>query len=82
MTDLNNPATTQGPNGDGSQALAKESKTGLATALLVNAGAQFILGGLANLDSTAWMGQWWGQLAVAGVATATGLVAAWAKKNR
>jgi hypothetical protein len=82
MTNIGNPAKVQGPNGDGSQSLAKESKAGLATALLVNAGAQFVLGGLANLDSSAWMGQWWGQLAVAGVSVLTGAVVAWSKKNR
>lgn len=76
-----NPANTQGPNGDGSKSLAKESKTGLITALGLTALGQFVLGGLANLDTTEWLGQWWGPLAVAGLSTVAGAAAAYFKAN-
>lgn len=70
-----------GPAGDGSRSLAKESRTGIAVQFLLTVGATGVLGWLSDLDTSHWSG-WWAATAVAGVSAASGLLAAWLKRNR
>lgn len=76
-----NPAATAGPNGDGSKSLAKESKFGAVVQFLITTLGLGVLGWLTNLDTSHWTG-WWSAVAVAGVATVTGLLTSYLKKNR
>lgn len=76
---MSNPKTA-GPNTDGSNSLAKESKAGLATAFIVTTVLQVIAQGLGSLDTSQWQG-WWVPLATAGIGVVTGLIAAYKKKN-
>jgi len=78
---MTNPATTAGPNADGSKSLAKESKVGLVISFLVTTLATGALGWLTNLDTSRWTG-WWSTVAVAAVATVIGLISAYLKRNR
>lgn len=78
---MTNPATTAGPNNNGSKSLAKESKVGLIVAFLTTTLATGVLGWLTNLDTSHWTG-WWASVAVAAVGTAIGLVSAYLKRNR
>lgn len=75
------PALTAGPSHDGAHSLAKESKVGLAVTFLVTTVLTGVLGWLTNLDTSTWNG-WWASAAVAAVATVTGLISAYLKKNR
>jgi predicted CDP-diglyceride synthetase/phosphatidate cytidylyltransferase len=78
---MTNPATTAGPNADGSKSLAKESKVGLVISFLVTTLATGVLGWLTNLDTSHWTG-WWASVGVAAVGTVVGLVTAYLKRNR
>jgi predicted CDP-diglyceride synthetase/phosphatidate cytidylyltransferase len=78
---MTNPATTAGPNADGSKSLAKESKVGLVISFLVTTLATGALGWLTNLDTSHWSG-WWASVAVAAVGTVIGLITAYLKRNR
>lgn len=71
----------QGPNGDGSRSLAKESKAGLAMMFVVTVLAESVLGALTKVDLTTFTG-WWVPLASATIGVASGLLTAWLKKNR
>jgi hypothetical protein len=73
--------SVNGPNGDGSKSLAKESKWGLAVTFLLTAAGTVALEALTNLDTSGWQG-WWVPLGVVAVSTAAGLLTAWLKKNR
>jgi uncharacterized membrane protein HdeD (DUF308 family) len=73
--------TVNGPNGDGSKSLAKESKAGLLVTFVLFAAAQGLVDALSNVDLNGQTG-WWVSLANAGVATALGFLTAWLKKNR
>lgn len=78
MTD---PASTAGPNRDGSKSLASESKVGNTVQWLVTAGATGLLGALVNLDTSTWSG-YAGMVGVSVVGLATGLLSSWLKRNR
>jgi hypothetical protein len=78
---MTNPARTAGPNTDGSRSLASESKTGLSVAGLVFVVLQGVLDGLTNVNLDG-QGGWWVPFANAGLALATGTLAAWLKSNR
>lgn len=78
MTD---PAKTAGPNADGSNSLAKESKAGLAVAFALTAVVDGLIKALTDLDTSAWSG-WWSTLLAAAVATVVGLLTAYRKRNR
>lgn len=73
--------SVNGPNGDGSHSLAKESKAGLAVTFVLFALGQGLLDALTKIDLNGQTG-WWVSLANAGVATAIGVITAWLKKNR
>ncbi|MBW8792154.1 MAG: hypothetical protein JF597_00685 [Streptomyces sp.] len=78
---MTNPAQSAGPNGDGSQSLAKESKVGAAVQMLVTTLLVAGLTWVANLDTDNWTGV----LGVAGsavVAAVAGLAAAYRQANR
>lgn len=77
---MSNPKTA-GPNTDGSQSLAKESKAGVAVTVLLTIAGTGAVQWLSNLDTSGWSG-WWAGTATAAVAGAIGLVTAWLKKNR
>jgi len=77
---MGNPIN-QGPNGDGSHALAKESKVGIAVQWALTVGATGVLAWLTDLDTSTWSG-WWAGTAVAAAAGVSGLLTAWLKKNR
>jgi hypothetical protein len=73
--------SVNGPNGDGSKSLAKESKWGLAVAFLLTVVVDGAIQALTDIDLSGATG-WWVKLATVGVATALGLLTAWRKKNR
>jgi hypothetical protein len=75
-----NPVNS-GPNQDGSQSLAKESKAGLAVAFVLQIAAVGALDALNKIDLSGATG-WWTAIAGAGVSTGIGLITAWLKKNR
>lgn len=76
-----NPAETNGPNRDGSQSLAKESKVGLTVGFITYAVVDGLVDALNAIDLSGQSG-WWVRLAIAGIGTAVGLGSAWLKKNR
>jgi hypothetical protein len=78
---MTNPAKTAGPNADGSHALASESKAGVITTGLVFFVLQTLAQGLGTLDTSRWQG-WWVPVVTGGVASVTGLITAYLKKNR
>jgi hypothetical protein len=78
---MGNPAYTAGPNADGSKSLAKESKAGVITTGLVFFVLQTLAQGLGSLDTSRWQG-WWVPLVTGGVASLTGLITAYLKRNR
>jgi dipeptide/tripeptide permease len=78
---MTSPATTAGPNNNGSTSLAKESKVGLVVAFLITTLATGALGWLTNLDTSNWTG-WWSSVAVAAVGMVIGLITAYLKRNR
>jgi len=76
-----NPANTSGPNGDGSKALAKESKVGVALTVVLSIVATGVVNWLTNLDTSQWSG-WWVTGVVTILSGVAGLVSAWLKSNR
>lgn len=70
-----------GPNRDGSKSLAKESKVGIVTTLVLTALAQGAIGYLGDLDLSTLPG-WAVGTATAAVASLVGLLTAYQKKNR
>jgi hypothetical protein len=81
MVDGTNPATTAGPNGDGSKSLAKESKVGAGVQFVITAAAVGLAGALANLDTSHWSG-YIGMVGISVVGLAGGLLASYTKRNR
>jgi len=81
MSYVSDPAKTAGPSGDGSKSLAKESKAGLAVSFLVFWVGQGVVDGIGQLDTSAWNG-WWASAAVGALATVSGVITAYLKKNR
>lgn len=79
---MTNPANTAGPNRDGSQALAAESKVGQVVNFAVTTLAAGALVWLNGVNADNFSAFWWGPLAAAGLGTASGLISAWLKKNR
>jgi hypothetical protein len=79
-----NPATTAGPNQNGSKSLAPESRAGLGVALvgtlLIDGALGGILENIQNVDTSGWTG-WWVTLVSAGLATVAGLITAYRKRN-
>lgn len=78
---MTNPATTAGPNADGSKSLASESKAGVITSGVVFFALQTIAQGLSGLDTSDWSG-WWVPVTTGAIATVTGLITAYLKRNR
>jgi hypothetical protein len=78
---MTNPATTAGPNADGSKSLAKESKAGVITTGVVFFVLQTLAQGLSGLDTSDWSG-WWVPVVTGGIASAVGLITAYLKRNR
>lgn len=76
-----NPANTAGPAGDGSNALAKESKAGNAVQWVITTGLTIIATGAANLDTSHWSGRL-GAVGISVVGLIGGLVTSYLKKNR
>jgi uncharacterized membrane protein HdeD (DUF308 family) len=76
-----NPATSAGPNGDGSQSLASESKAGVTVSAITFFVLQTVAQGLSGLDTSDWSG-WWVPLASGAIAASLGLITAYLKKNR
>jgi hypothetical protein len=76
-----NPASTAGPNRDGSKSLASESKAGIATTLVLTSLAQGGIGLLTDLDLSTLPG-WATATATTAVASVIGLLTAYVKKNR
>jgi len=72
---------TSGATGDGSKSLTKESKAGLAVSLLVFWVGQGVVDGINALDTSTWHG-WWASAAVGALASVSGLIMAYLKKNR
>ncbi len=77
---MGNPIN-QGPNNDGSRALAKESKVGLAVAFALQIAAVGALDALNKVDLDGLSG-WSATIVGACVTTGAGLLSAWLKKNR
>lgn len=78
---MTNPAQTQGPNADGSKALAKESKVGVALTVVLSIVATGVVNWLTNLDTSQWTG-WWVTGVVTILSGVAGLISAWLKSNR
>jgi hypothetical protein len=76
-----NPATTAGPNADGSKSLAPESKVGNIVQFVITAGATGLAAALANLDTSHWSG-YLGMVGVSVVGLAGGLLSSYLKRNR
>jgi hypothetical protein len=70
-----------GPNQDGSNSLAKESKAGIAVQWVLTVVSSGALVWLTDLDTSKWSG-WWAGTASAAVAAAIGLLTAYKKRNR
>lgn len=81
MTDTN-PATSAGPNRDGSKSLASESKAGLATSFVVGLVALAVLGFIDKNVDVASLPGWLQGAATYAIATVSGLATAYVKKNR
>lgn len=73
--------SVNGPNGDGSKSLAKESKAGLAVSFIAVILADAAIGALTNINLSSAPG-WSVQILTAAAATALGLLTAWRKKNK
>jgi hypothetical protein len=69
-----------GPNQDGSNSLAKESKVGLAVQWILGVLAVGALDWLTNLNTSSWTG-YVGQAGVLAFAWAIAAITAWRKKN-
>jgi hypothetical protein len=76
-----NPATTAGPNRDGSKSLAPESKVGVVTTLVLTSLATGAIGYLGDLDLSTLPG-WAVATATTAVASVVGLLSAYVKRNR
>lgn len=76
-----NPASTAGPNRDGSKSLAAESKVGIAVTLVLTALAQGAIGYLGDLDLSTLPG-WSVATVTAAAASVVGLLTAYVKRNR
>jgi hypothetical protein len=76
-----NPATTAGPNHDGSKSLASESKVGVLTTLVLTSLATGAIGYLGNLDLSTLPG-WAVATVTTAVASGIGLLSAYVKRNR
>lgn len=72
---------TAGPNGDGSQTLARESKWGQGVAFVLSTLALGAAGYIGSLDLGSLPG-WAVATATVAVAQAVGLLTAWATKNK
>lgn len=72
---------TAGPNADGGNSLAKESKVGLAVQWVAGVLAVGALDWLTHLDTSSWTG-YVGQAGVLAVAWGIAAITAWKKKNR
>lgn len=77
---MTNPARTAGPNGDGSQSLAKESKVATMVQMAFTLVVTGALGWLTHLDTSHWSG-FLGEVGVAAVAALVGLLAAYRQSN-
>ena len=77
----NDPAQTAGPNGDGSQSLARESKYGQFFNGLAVTGMGFLALALGDVDFTP-LPDTVEPIIVAAVGVAIGLITAWVTKNR
>jgi hypothetical protein len=75
------PATTAGPNHDGSKSLARESKISHAVNFVTVTLALGAAGWLSNADLSTLPG-WLTGVAAAGVASAVSLLTAYATKNK
>lgn len=78
---MTNPASTAGPNNDGSKSLASESKAGVSFGAIVFFLLQTLAQGLGGLDTSDWSG-WWVPLVTAAIGTVVGLITAYLKRNR
>lgn len=76
-----NPATTAGPNRDGSKSLASESKAGTLVQFVITTGVTGGLAWLAGLDTSHWTG-YLGMVGVSAVGLGIGLATAYLKRNR
>jgi len=76
-----NPATTAGPNHDGSKSLAKESRYGILVTFVLSGLATGIIGWLSELDLSTLPG-WAVATATTAVSAVIGLLTAYVKKNR
>lgn len=70
-----------GPNGDGSQSLARESKLGHLVQLTLSAVALAVAGWLTDVDLSTLPG-WLVATATVAAATLAGVLTSWATKNR
>ncbi len=75
------PAVTAGPNGDGSQHLARESKFGNFANGLAVTGMTYLALALGDVDFTP-LPDTLEPIIVAGVGVAIGLITSWVTKNR
>jgi hypothetical protein len=78
---MSDPALTNGPNRDGSNSLAKESKVGALVTFILTVAATAALGYADQLDLSTVPG-WAAGAATYAVAQVVGLLAAYVKKNR
>jgi hypothetical protein len=78
---MTNPANSAGPAGDGSNSLAKESKTGVTVTAGVVVVANVLLYVIGNLDPDSTGGASAGLATTVGAAI-LGLIAAYKKRNR
>ena len=79
--DNGNPALVAGPNRNGANSLAKESKAGIITGTVVTIAVNGALIWLTSLDTSSWTG-WWAGVAAAGVGAGIALLTAYKKRNR
>jgi hypothetical protein len=78
---MTNPETA-GPNSDGSQSLAPESKVGQVVNFAITTLAGGALVWLNGVNADSFKDFWWGPLLATAVGTGSGLLAAWLKRNR
>lgn len=78
---VENAPTTAGPNGDGSQSLARESRAGLLVQFVLSVVVTGALGWLADLDLSTLPG-WAASAGALAVTSLIGAGTAYLKKNR
>lgn len=78
---MKDPAETNGPRGDGSQTLARESRFGQLTTVAVSVAALALGDWLGSVDVTP-LPDWMEQSVVVALAACAGLIVAWGTKNR